>query len=61
MENVCISFEKIYGITPDETKKGKSRPGREHVNVHIIIDIKVDVNFTRKTRLVAEGHTTAPQ
>ena len=60
MENVYISFEKLDGITPDGTRKGKTRPEYEHVNVHIIFDIKMDVNFTRKARLVADDHTTAP-
>ena len=36
------------------------KPGYEHVNVHMIFDIKMDGKFTRKARLVADGHTTAP-
>ena len=41
-------------------RKGKIKPGYEHVNVHMVFDIKMYGNFTRKSRLVAEGHTTAP-
>ena len=28
--------------------------------MHMIFDINMDGNFTRKARLVADGHTTAP-
>ena len=31
--NVCIPFGKLDGVTPDDTRKGKIRPGYEHVNV----------------------------
>ena len=41
-------------------RKGKVRPGYEHVNVHMIFDINIDGKFTRKAILVADGHTTAP-
>ena len=61
MENVRIAFDKLDGVTPDEMRKGKIRPGYEHVNVHILFDIKMDGKFTRKEILVADGHTTAPQ
>ena len=40
--------------------KEKIRPGHEHVSVHMIFYIKMNGNFTRKLRLVDEGHTTAP-
>ena len=60
MTNVCIAFEKLDGVTPDEMIKGKIKPGYEHFNVHIISDIKMDGKFTRKSRLVAKSHTTAP-
>ena len=60
MENICISFEKIYGIKPDEMGKVKIRPVDENVNVHMIFDINMDGKFTREEILVADGHTTAP-
>ena len=41
-------------------RKGKIKPGYEHVDVHMIFDIKMDGNFTRKARLVAGGHKTSP-
>ena len=40
--------------------KGKIKPGYENVNVHMIFDINMDGNFTRKSILVADDHTTAP-
>ena len=58
MANVCILFEKIDSIKPNETRKGKFRPGYERVNVHMKFDIKMDGRFTRKARMMADGHTT---
>ena len=40
-------------------KKANINPGYEHVNVHIIFDIRMDGKFNRKSRLVANSHTTA--
>ena len=60
MANVRIAFDKIEGVTPDEVGKVRTRPGYEHINMHIIFDIKMDGNFTRKERLVAGSHTTLP-
>ena len=55
-----ISFEKLYGVTPNEMSKGKMKPGYDQINMHMIFDIRMDGNFTRRARLVANGHTTAP-
>ena len=41
-------------------RKEKIKPGYKNVNMHILFDIKMDGNFTRKERLVAGGHTKAP-
>ena len=60
MTNILIAFDKIGGITPDETKKRDIKPRYEHVNVNIIFDIKMDGKFTREARLVSDSHTTAP-
>ena len=48
MANVHISFEEIYGVTTDATRKVNIWPGYEHVNVHMLFDINMDGNFTRK-------------
>ena len=58
MTNICIEFEKLDGDTPDEMRKEKIKPGYEHVNMHMIFDIKIDGKFTRKSRFVATGLTT---
>ena len=58
--NVRILFEKLDGVTLDETRKGKIKPGYEHVSLHMIFDIKMDGKFTIKSILVADGHTTSP-
>ena len=59
MMNVRIAFENLDGVTPDKMRKGKIKPGYEHVNLHMIFDINMDGKFTRKARLVSDGHTTA--
>ena len=60
MTNICISFEKLEGVTPDEIIKGKIKPGYENVNLHMIFDLRIDGKFTRKARLVADSHTIEP-
>ena len=60
MTNVCIAFDNIDGVTPDDMSKGKINPGYEHVNLHMIFDINMDGKFTRNSILVTDVHTTAP-
>ena len=60
MANVYIYFDKLDGVTPDDTRKGKIWSGYEHVNVHMIFVINMNRRFTIKSRLVADRHTTAP-
>ena len=60
MRNVRIAFEKIDDVTEAEMRTGKIRPGYSYCSTHMIFDIKMDGKFTRKARLVAEGHKTRP-
>ena len=60
MESVRTEYENIDGVTPGDTSKGKIRPVCEHFNVHMIFDINMDGNFTKKARFVYDIHTTAP-
>ena len=60
MANVCVAFEVLKGVTPYQMREGKLKPGFKYVGTHIIIDIKMDDNFTRKARLVAGGHNMTP-
>ena len=60
MANVRIAFDKIEGVTPDEVGKVRTRPGYEHINMHMIFYIDMYGEFTRNARLVANVHTTAP-
>ena len=60
LKNRCIVFERLDGVTPDEMRKGKIKYRYEHVNVHMIFDIKMDGKFTNNEILVANIHTTAP-
>ena len=57
--NVRIAFEKLYGVTTDETRKWKIKPEYEHVNINMIFDINMDGKYTRKEILVADRQTTA--
>lgn len=58
MKNVRVAFEKLDGVTESQMRSGKARPGFKYVGVHMVFDIKMDGQFTRKARLVADGHTT---
>ena len=60
MTNVHIEFYTLDRVTRNETRKEKVRPGYEHVNVHMIFNIKIDGRLTRKAKLVSDGHITAP-
>lgn len=60
MTNVKIAFEEVEGVTPEQMRKGQTKPGYKYCGTHMIFDIKMDGKFTRKARLVADGHRTAP-
>ena len=58
MTNVRIAFEELKGVTPEQMRTGKVKPGYSFCSTHMIFDIKMDGKFTRKARLVADGHKT---
>ena len=60
MAKVRIAFEVLAGVTPDEMRSGKVKPGFKEIPCHMIFDIKMDGKFTRKARFVAGGHVTDP-
>ena len=60
MKNVRVAFDKVDGVTEEEMKTGKIKPGYKFCGTHMIFDIKMDGKFTRKARLVADGHKTDP-
>ena len=60
IDNVRVAFKNISRMV-DEMRNGWCLPGLQHIGFHMIFDIKMDVNFTRKSRLVAGGLTTDPQ
>ena len=49
MENVKVTFQII--------PKGEKTPNGQHVNCHMVLDIKMD-DFCRKACLVMGGHMT---
>ena len=60
MRNVRVAIERIDGVDEAQMRTRKIRPGYSFCSIHMIFDIKMDGSFTRKTRLVADGHKTKP-
>jgi hypothetical protein len=56
MKAVGIAFEQWLEGTLEEARSGKKLVGFQEIRCHMIFDIKMD--FTRKARFVAGGHTT---
>ena len=52
MKNVRIAFEEY-----DESQ-GPVPPGYKRLDCHMIFDVKMNENFRRKARMVADGHKT---
>ena len=57
MANGSIDFEKGDHMV-EEMRDGKVLPGYQEIGCHMIFDIKMDGNFTRKDCFFAGGHTT---
>ncbi len=53
-----VAWKTADGITPKQARTGKepSLIGFQEIRCHVIFDVKMD--FTRKARFVAGGHTT---
>jgi hypothetical protein len=60
MENVRIAFQVDNEVTVDQARSNKYYVGFQEISCHMIFSIKMDGKFTRKSRLVAGGHTTDP-
>ena len=59
MADVIIAFEKgAHGM--ENMNYGNFLPGQQDIGSHIIFDINMDGNFTRKFRFVAGRHTNGP-
>ena len=58
MKKAKVSYVEVEGCTPEEVRANKvpELTGFQEINCHIIFDVKMD--FTRKARYVAGGHTT---
>ena len=59
MPNVRNSFDK-GAHTVEEMRDGKVLPGYQDIGCHMISDINMDGNFTRKAHFFASVHTTDP-
>jgi hypothetical protein len=59
MAKVKIACKTNNGLTPHQAREGKALEliGFQEIGCHIIFDIKLD--FTRKARFVAGGHSTS--
>jgi len=60
MKVVRFAFEKLDNVSEEQMRTGKVRPGYCYSTTHMIFDIKMGGAFTRKARLVADGHKTQP-
>jgi len=56
MQNMRIVFEKKEGVTKEEMESGKVIPSYKYITTHMIFNIKMDRKFTRKARLITNGH-----
>jgi hypothetical protein len=56
MAKVKIVWKTNDELTPQEARKASELIGFQEIGCHIIFDVKMD--FTRKARFVAGGHTT---
>ena len=58
MSKAKISWKVLDGVNPNEARKGKVDEliGYQEIRNHIVFDVKMD--FTRKARYCAGGHTT---
>jgi Reverse transcriptase (RNA-dependent DNA polymerase) len=53
------AFEAYMKASPQELRGGtKKLPGYQQIGCHMIFDIKMDGQFTRKARFVANGNET---
>ena len=61
--NGMNAFERWDKTSPEDLRKNPQLlPTFKEIGVHMIFDIKLDGKFTRKSRLVADGHKTdAPE
>ena len=58
MTNVRIEFENIDGMTPEQMRTGKIKPGYKYFSTHMIFYIKIGGKFASKDILVADAHNT---
>ncbi len=60
MGKAKVAYTPIKGVTLEEVRANKvdKLRGFQEIECHIIFDVKM--NFTRKARFVAGGHTTEP-
>ena len=58
MKKADVSYEPRDDVTPEQIRRGEAddMKGFQEIKCHIIFDVKMD--FTRKARFVAGGHTT---
>jgi hypothetical protein len=58
MQKVKVAWKVHEGHTPDEVRRGQADTliGYQEIGCHLVFDVKMD--FTRKARFCAGGHTT---
>ena len=58
MQTVRQAVTRKNDCTVDEMRQGKQLIGHQEMTGHLVFDIKMDGQFARKARFVADGHKT---
>ena len=56
MANVRVAFELLKGVISDHMREVKLKSGFKYFGIHMVLDIKMDGNFTRKAIIVSVRH-----
>jgi hypothetical protein len=58
MQRVKVAWQACEDLVPEDVRAGKAKGmiGFQEIGCHLVFDVKMD--FTRKARFVAGGHTT---
>ena len=56
--NVKVAFNKLDGVTEEQMRPSKIKPGYNFFGTHMIFEINMDGKFTCKARLVSDGRQT---
>ena len=58
MKNVCVVFEAWEEVSLEDARHSQNLVGYQEIRCHMIFDINMDWQFTRKAHYFAGSHTT---